>query len=660
LISALVTLVATSSAPAAEFGPIGLVSRGSAQQATEATATALSADGRYLAFSGIVGPLAGVFREDLATGAIVPVATGEAAAGGPAAGAAEPSISADGRYVAFTTSARLDPDDDLQPSSKDVYVADMSGALPSYELASALDGCDPSDSGAHTACGLTYTGAGGSEASGRVALSADGRRVAFYTTAESNLTEGPAGSTPGVPTPPWQIVLRDLDSDRSTLVSVERDSEAGAMTDLPVAGGGMISSGPLESLRGAALSADGSTVAWLGTHLPAQVPMAAAEAKTISQLDSTPMVYDEPLWRRVASGPQAPTMRIVAGDGPADPFPNLTNKNQGLNSAEGWLGVKVDGVPQLSADGRTVVLIGNPTEATNLFRVDMSAGLTRAAAVHQLTREVVVNAADPGKGVNEEAFVPLNGHIYDLAFSPDGRQVAFTSARQRYPLSPPNLVGAPPSSLGLVELYAIDFDSETLQRVTHGIGGIAEPSLAKTGKAANGNGASSPSFGGAGRIAFASTASNLVDGDGNEAGDAFLVETAGTPASSGTLLLSAGPPGPRWKQPWRLTLSAFSLPDGSVRLVAVVPAAGRLQAGVGAELDGAKRPRKLPTRRAWALKGGSVPIELRLPRRYERFARGKGGLFATARVSFHRKGRKTLHGELQIHFHVHPGKAKRG
>ncbi|HUB99556.1 MAG TPA: hypothetical protein VMS11_07015 [Solirubrobacterales bacterium] len=652
-------LAVASSAAAAEFGPISLVSQGPAQQAGEARATALSADGDYLAFRGVIGPLAGVFREDLASAAIVPVATGTAAEGGPGASAAAPSISADGRYVSFTTSARLDPDDDLQPSSSDVYVADMSSTPPSYELASALDGCDPLTLVAHAACGLTYAGAGGALASGRVALSASGRKVVFYTSAVSDLTEGPGGSTPGVPTPAWQIVVRDLDDERTTLVSAERDPESGAMTEKPVAGGGMISSGSLEALRGAALSADGSTVAWLGTHLPAQVPMSAAEAQTITQLDSTPMVYDEPLWRRLAAGGQEPTRRVVAGDGAADPFPPMTKKNQALNLAEGWLGVNVNGVPRLSAGGRTVVLVGNPTEATNLFSVDMGAGLSRAQAVRRLTREVVVNPTEPAKGVNEEAYVPLNGHIYDLAISPDARRIVFASARQRYPFSPPNLVGSPPSSLGLVEVYEIDLDAETLQRVTHGVGGVSQPSLAKSGKASNGNGASSPSIGGD-RIAFASTASNLVEGDGNEESDAFLVAAADTPAAAGAVVLSAGPPAPKRKQPWRLTLSAFSLPDGSVRLVAVVPAAGQLRAGVGAEIDGAKRPRKLPPRRAWALKAGSVPIELHLPHRYQHLARGREGLFATVGVSFRRKGRKTLHGKLQIRFHVHPAKAKRG
>lgn len=659
-LSALAALAIASSATAAEFGPISLVSKGPAQQASEASETALSADGRYLAFKGTIGPATGVFREDLTTGAIAAVATGDAAEGGPATRAAAPSISGDGRYVSFTTTAQLDPDDDLQPSSSDVYVADMNSSPPSYELASALDGCDPGAAGAHSPCGLTYSGGGGSEASSRVALSADGRSVVFVVNQVSNLTEGPQGSTPGAPTPALQVVLRDLAGDRTTLVSVERDPATGTMTGKPVPGGAEVSLPGLPLLRGAALSADGSTVAWVGTHLPAQVSMPSAEAEAIGKLDAGTYPYDEPLWRRVADGAQAPIRRVVGGDGAADPF-KLTGKNTGgLDFAEGWLGTdKSVGVPRLSSDGRTVALIGNPTEATNVFVANMSAGLTRAQAVRQLTREVVINPTDPAKGVNEEAFVPLNGHVYDLAISADGRRIAFVSARQRYPLSPPNLVGSPPSSLGLLEVYAIDLGSQTLQRVTHGFGGIAEPSLAKTGKAANGNGASSPSLGG-GRIAFASTASNLVEGDGNEAGDAFLVDIADAPASAGALSLSTGPPAPKRKQPWRLTLSAFSLPDGSVRLVAVVPAAGRLRAGIGAEVDGAKRPRKLPARRAWALKAGSVPIELHLPRRYQHLARDREGLFATVRVSFRRQGRKPLHGKLQVHFHVHPAKRKRG
>ena len=63
---------------AASFGPIQLVSKSAAEQATEALSPAISADGRYLAFRGAIGGLKGVFRKDLTTGAVTPVATGNA------------------------------------------------------------------------------------------------------------------------------------------------------------------------------------------------------------------------------------------------------------------------------------------------------------------------------------------------------------------------------------------------------------------------------------------------------------------------------------------------------------------------------------------------------------------------------------------------------
>jgi len=631
---------------AAEFGPIRLVSRDATQQAGEAVAPAISADGRYVAFQGSIGGLRGVFRKDLQNGTVVPVAAGNAfEANAPAADSAAPSISADGRYVAFTTATPLDPLDDGQLSSKDVYVADMSSTPPSYELASALDG---------SSAGLTYGAGGGSEASGRVAISADGRKVAFFTTATSNLT----GEATQTDTPAGQVALRDLDTDRTTLVSAERDPETGSMTDLPVPGGALINTLKPTLLGGAALSADGTTVAWLGAHLPAQVPLSTAEAKSFETLDgSGSRPYDEPLWRRIADGAGAPTRRMVAGDGAADPFPGLTEKAE-FNEAQGWLGTKnVDGVPQLSADGRTAALIGNPSEATNVFVVDMRDGLSRAQAVRQLTRDVPIPAAEFPNEINSNKNIPLDGHIFDLAISADGRRIAFVTARQRFPLAPPNLIGSPPSLLGLVELYAIDLDGEALQRVTHGFAGASEPSLAPAGFVAQGAGASAPSFGG-NLISFGSTASNLVSGDGNDAGDAFTVEDRDLPRASGATSISAAPVSRRRKSSWRMKLSAFSMPDGTVRLVAVVPGQGGLHAGVSAELGASSRRQRLDRAGARARRGGPVALRLELPPRLRHLARSSEGVYATALVSFHRRGRRTLRGHLQVRFHAHRSKRR--
>jgi hypothetical protein len=628
----------------AEPGPIQLVSKSGTEQADVGAAPALSADGRYLAFQGTIDGLSGVFREDLASGALAPVAAGTTFPPGAGADAAAPSMSADGRYVSFTTAAQLDPGDDTQAGSLDVYVADMDASPPTYELASALDG-SPQSMG------------GESIASPRVALSADGRKVVFVNGG--------------------QVYLRDLDTDVTTLVSVVRDPASGEMeAGVPVPGGAVLEKPSMPLVKGAALSADGTTVAWLGTNLPAQVPLLSDEAAAIAKDDATEFPYDEPLWRRLADGPSAPTRRIVGGGDPlapgcppngtlADPacqgpFPGIFAKGPG-NAAEGWLGSEgaIDGVPQLSADGREVALIGNPTEATNVFLVDMAPGLTRVQALRQLTRQVPVRPGEEGSVANHEPFVPLNGHIWDLAISAGAGRILFATARQQFPLAPPNLVTQPPSQLGLVELYLLDLETESLRRISHGDGGPGEASLGP-GAGASGDGARSPSLDASGHLlAFASSAVNLVEGDGNDASDVFLVRETGGDSGAGAVSISAPPRGPRVKRGQRLALSAFSLPDGSVRLVAVVPKAGRLRARVSSSLAVGGRARRLATARSRARGGGPVAMNLALPRSLRHLARRREGLYATARVSFRGSG-GPLHGELQVRFHAHRAKARGG
>lgn len=652
LLAAVAALLGPARA-AADFGPIQLVSKSAVEQAAVATAPAIASGGGFLVFQGTIGGLRGVFRENLETGAVEAVAAGSAyVEKAPAADASAPSISADGRYVGFTTKTQLDPLDDTQAASSDVYVADMGASPPTYELASALDG---------SSHGLTYIGAGGSAATGRVALSVDGREVVFYTTAASDLTSGFGGSTEGTPTPAGQIVVRNLDTRETTLVSAERDSATGAMTELPVQGGAIVRRAQLPLLAGAALSADGTTVAWLGANIDAQVPLAEGEAAEIAGEDgASPFPYDEPLWRRMGDGSQAPTRRIVGGEGSS--FTGLTERNTDFNAAEGWLGVSgIDGVPQLSADGRTVALIGNPTDATNVFVVDMREGASRAEAVRQLTAEIPIRPAEPEKTINQEPYVSFNGHVFQVGISADGGHIAFTTARQQFPLAPPNLVTPSPASLGLVELYLVDLEDESLQRVTHGYGGSGEASLAPAGSAQAGSGAGSPSLGAGGRlIAFSSTASNLVEGDGNEAADAFLVEDLSTAPAEGGASISPPPPPPEVKPLWRLTSTAFSQADGSVRLVATVPAAGTVEARVGASIAaGRARQRSLATARVEASGDGPVALVLRLPRRLRRLASRREGLFATARVSFRGAEGRPLHDRLEVRFRVRGG-ARRG
>ncbi len=224
----------------ASFGMPSLLTVSPREQADEVSSAALAGDGRYLVFAGSLDGAKGILRRDLQTGVVEPVAATDAYGSSPVRDAASPAISANGRYVSFTTSAALDPADDHN-QQPDVYVRDMDASVPgdgapcgaygpcAYTLVSALDG---------TTAGLTYaTGsASGSTAAARQAISADGRRVAFIVVAESDLA-GPA-------TPGGQVAVRDLDTRRTVLVSALRDPDTGAMTDRPVPGRAVVEQGP--------------------------------------------------------------------------------------------------------------------------------------------------------------------------------------------------------------------------------------------------------------------------------------------------------------------------------------------------------------------------------------------------------------------------------
>ena len=474
------------------------------QQADYAHDPVISGDGRYVAFDGSFGGVTGVWRRDLRTGAVEQVAGGDAEL---------PSLSADGRYVSFTTTARLTPTD--RNEGPDVYVRDMSVAssIPcteeaaqtcAFTLASAVDGGEEA---------LTY-GASieasrfGSLASGRTALSSDGRKVVFVTTAVSDLL-GPR--PPQAPTTPaMQVAVRDLDIHTTQLVSVAAvaGSEPQPVSSLEagkpvgaVYAPGLVpppfeasesyggSSGPF----GASISADGSTVAWLGVNVGMQSRALAEE--------SLPLGYAEPLWRRIADGPGAQTQRVSGGSDPLNPLciasgeaklpliPSLSDPCQGPfataveNGNSGtWKGGAGNAVPQMSADGYTVAFLANApliafganfgrTENhSDVYVVDMHGGLTRNQALVPLTELASGQSTD----------LATNAPIIDLAVSADGSQVAFTTKRTVFPLGVPTFVSAPAAVPGMVELFDVDLADETLTRVTRGFEGGASERPART------------------------------------------------------------------------------------------------------------------------------------------------------------------------------------
>ena len=241
----------------------------------------VSADGRYVVFASDAPALGGpaestqCWRRDLVTGELLQVSTGD----GPVNLCYDPSISADGRRVAFSTTEPLVQADF---GGADVYVHDV--ATGAKSLVTQADGPNgakadgtPNDAeisadGRHVAFISTATNlgvpAGGahiyvrnlasgstkivdrttagapppSEASlGAIGIDGDGGRVAFTTSAQLD---------PGADTDSLRdIYVRDLAAGTTTLVSVQSASDGGAK-------------GNNES-RDAAISTDGRRVAFL-------------------------------------------------------------------------------------------------------------------------------------------------------------------------------------------------------------------------------------------------------------------------------------------------------------------------------------------------------------------------------------------------------------
>lgn len=628
---------------AAEFGPIELVSKSSKEQAEFAREPAISADGNYVAFDGELGGRTGIFRKDLSTGALTLVVPGAAEA---------PSISAEGRFVSFTTTQSLDSTADPAAGTQDVYVADLATSPSTYELVSATG------SGSER-----QRMSGSSSAAPRVAMSADGSEVAFVN-----------GS---------QVYVYTRGAEEPTLITVKR----GAITPEPVPDGGAFQN------AGAALSADGNAVAWVGDHLPEQVPLLPTEEQAIRAIEERRFgtefnrveKYFEPLWRLLPSSGQNdsaadPTRRIIGGNDPLapgcgdnaaepacrGPFPDLAEDHQGPDSRANLPGPEGIGwginLPQLSADGQAVAVIGSPEEDNDLFVVSMVPGLSRIEAVRQLTRWT--NPV-PGKPAEELFGIPkdlaLLGPIQQCTISPDGEHIAFTTERQNFPLNPPTLITPRPTALPtVVELYQVNLEGETIERVTPGTGtGVSVARSIETGtirEARYGEaelGASGPSYGAGGRLlAFASGAYNLVAGDANQESDVFTVESK-PPSPIQPSTISSRPSSLSVHVSWRLTVHAISRPDGAVRIVAGVPGTGTLSAQAKSKVGSKPAPQKVSAGHRRARVAGIVRLELNLPQKLRGLAHRKGGLYSALDVQFTGPGGKPLKQQLVARFRVH-------
>lgn len=320
--------------------------------AVPSTGPGVSADGRYVLFSSAADRLhpdrlfGHVFRRDLATGTTVLVDRATGAEGAVTTqGATAGSISADGTRVAFTTRDALDPVADGNTVA-DVYVRDL--AAGTTTLVSRRTGAG---------------GVAGDGASDDGRISGDGTRVAFSTRAPALAAGADVAA---------QVLVRDLQTHETTLVS-RADGPAGARGDA--------------ASRAPAIDADGSRVAFVSSS-------------TNLTADKT-TTYSAAFVRDLAAG----TTRVIRPDD-ADP------------------GISTYAVA-LSADGTRVAVdatasAGTSTEGDlDVYVRDLASGAVRRAS-----------RADGPEGAETDGPAEL------VALSADGDAALFRSAAPNLGMAP--------------------------------------------------------------------------------------------------------------------------------------------------------------------------------------------------------------------------------
>jgi hypothetical protein len=698
----------------AGFSPATLLSAREDTQFEEADAPALSEDGHYAVFQGVVDETPGIYRRDLLTGAVVPVAAAANSVVNPAAVASEelsapdaagPSISEHGEYVAFTTTADL-PTRKGMPSNEQrcpsVYVRNMNLSPDeegAYTLASVLGGPGSGEPERPISYGPGPCSSSslptpkfpidGAQAAPAVALSADGSKVVFTVLSPSNLGD-PECVEAECMTPPSQVVLRDLDARTTTLVSVtpqglptpeggaypSADSEQEMSGPIGPSNFSRLQFGDLVTGSSAAISADGSTVAWLGTDADEQAGAGPGGPEEV-----------EPLWRRVADGPTATTKRLLSDAGlEFGYFGTYLESTERVRAGSLVSNSPVYHLefipPALSADGQVVATLANaPTPA--------SAGSAQVSShPAELNSDVYVVHIDdtpaapvvtrltntPAYNVSE----PALGNVKDVAISPDGTRVAFDTTRTIFAASPLALVSPPIPYTLTFETYEANLARGTLQQAVS----------AYDGSVPGGNAGLLSFSGDDETLAFASEAGNLFFGDVIGASEVYDVDEVQSGSEVPPQSLGPVPITPLPSPEWVLNATATEQADGSVLLDADVPGSGSLRVEAIAQLpalsgSGSHARRRAPRRVASkhgrkasvarkrvgkssprrtlrtdtvaeaAMAAGApsqLGVRLRVTPLYRALVASKLGLYAILRVSFSAAGHQTLTQDVPVTF----------
>jgi Tol biopolymer transport system component len=382
---------------------------------------AISADGRYIAFSSkasnlVAGDTNGrpdVFVRDRTTGTTHRV---NVSSSGTQANARSsfPAISADGRYIAFLSEASNLVAGDTN-GLRDVFVRDRA-------------------TGTTRRVNVSSSGTQANSRSMSPAISADGRYVAFTSKAR-NLVAGDTNAA-------FDVFVRDRTTGTTHRVSVSSSgtqASGRSRSDFP------------------AISADGRYIAFAST----------AHNLVAGDTNGKPDVFV----RNRATGT---TRRVSVSSSGAQ--------------ANGWW----SGFPAISADGRYVAFESN---ASNLVAGDTNGGsdVFVRDRTSRTTRRVSVSSS--GTQANYGGGSP--------AISADGRYIAFYSSAS-------NLVAGDTNAA--FDVFVRDRATGTTQRMN----------VSSSGTQGNA-GSWSPEISADGRyVAFVSHASNLVAGDTNDTFDVFV------------------------------------------------------------------------------------------------------------------------------------------
>ncbi len=496
----------------------------------------LSGDGRYAVFEsnasdlvrGDTNATVDIFVKDLRTGVVrrASVATGGAQANGPSF---VPAVSADGRYVLFSSSATNLVRGDTN-AAVDTFLRDVR-------------------SGTTTRVSVSARGAQGDSYSWAGCLSPNGRYASYVSTA-TTLVPGPTNES-------WQVYVRDLRTGRTTRASV---SDRGVLADAETNAGC-----PTDDGRFVLFNSSSSRLVAGDTNDAHDVfvrDLRAGRTQRVSVTSTGRQANGTTIGIAITANGRylaftSGASNLVPGDtnGVNDMFVRDlragTVRRVSLTASGGQGNGESNGFA-VSADGRFVafesrasnLVPGDTNDDQDVFVRDLRTGRTSIQSVSDEGspggsyssgahlsadgRRVLFSSAAsflvPGDGngavdafvadttrsVRPRAVVQGNAHASEVALSPDGRFVAYTSSAD-------NLVSGDTNQIP--DVFLRDLRTGAVSRASVATDGTQSDALVYMRVLV-------PGVSDGGRlVAFSSDANSLVPNDSESDADAFARDT---------------------------------------------------------------------------------------------------------------------------------------